>query len=78
MTVNLSTAWESFWRQTSLESAFMLQINTEWGYPAFLLMSVPQLVNLETLFKKRKNKRSPFYRAVMLLFPATGRAPDRK
>lgn len=35
---------------TSLESAFMLQINTEWGYPAFLLMSVPQLVNLETLF----------------------------
>lgn len=46
----LSTAWESFWRQTSLESAFMLQINTEWGYPAFLLMSVPQLVNLETLF----------------------------
>lgn len=56
----------------------MLQINTEWGYPAFLLMSVPQLVNLETLFKKTKNKPSPFYRAMMLLFPATGRAPDRK
>lgn len=32
----------------------MLQINTEWGYPAFLLMSVPQLVNLETLFLKKE------------------------
>lgn len=47
----------------------MLQINTEWGYPAFLLMSVPQLVNLETLFLKKKKQTQSFLQSCDAFVP---------